>query len=48
LALPAVRARIAALGFEAVGNEPAEFGRFIAAEAAKWRDVIQTAGIRVE
>ncbi len=48
LALPAVKARIAVLGFEAVGNGPAEFGRFIAAEAAKWRDVIQTAGIRVE
>jgi tripartite-type tricarboxylate transporter receptor subunit TctC len=48
LALPAIKARIAALGFEAVGNAPAEFGRFIAAEAVKWRDVIQAGGIRVE
>ena len=48
LALPSVKARIAALGFEAVGNAPAEFARFIAGEATKWRDVIQAGGIRVE
>jgi tripartite-type tricarboxylate transporter receptor subunit TctC len=45
---PEVQARIATLGFEAVGNSSAEFTRFLAAEAAKWRDVIQAAQIRVE
>jgi tripartite-type tricarboxylate transporter receptor subunit TctC len=45
---PEVTARIAALGFEPVGNTPAEFAGFMAAEAPKWRDVIHAAGIRIE
>jgi tripartite-type tricarboxylate transporter receptor subunit TctC len=45
---PEVTARIAALGFEPVGNSPAEFLRFLQAEAPKWRDVIQAANIRIE
>jgi tripartite-type tricarboxylate transporter receptor subunit TctC len=45
---PEVTARIAALGFEPVGNSPADFARFMAAEAPKWQGVIQAAGIRIE
>ncbi len=48
LRLPHVQARIAGLGFETVGNQPAEFASFMAAESAKWRDVIRAAEIRVE
>jgi tripartite-type tricarboxylate transporter receptor subunit TctC len=45
---PEVATRIASLGFETVGNTPAEFGRFLAAEPAKWREVIEAAQIRIE
>jgi len=45
---PEVAARIATLGFEPVGSAPADFARFMAAEAPKWREVIQGAGIRIE
>jgi tripartite-type tricarboxylate transporter receptor subunit TctC len=45
---PEVQARIATLGFETVGNSPAEFGRFMQAELPKWREVIEGAGIRIE
>jgi len=45
---PEVSARIATLGFEPVGNTPAEFARFMAAEAPKWRGVIEAAQIRIE
>jgi tripartite-type tricarboxylate transporter receptor subunit TctC len=45
---PEVASRITTLGFEAVGNTPEEFMRFIAGEAVKWRDVVQAAQIRVE
>jgi tripartite-type tricarboxylate transporter receptor subunit TctC len=45
---PEVTARIATLGFEPVGNTPTKFGRFLAAEAPKWRDVIEAARIRIE
>ncbi len=45
---PDIQARIAALGFEAVGNTPGEFAQFMAVESAKWREVIRAAEIRVE
>jgi tripartite-type tricarboxylate transporter receptor subunit TctC len=45
---PEVAARIATLGFEPVGNAPAEFARFLQAEAPKWREVIEAARIRIE
>jgi tripartite-type tricarboxylate transporter receptor subunit TctC len=45
---PEVSSRITTLGFEPVGNSPAEFARFMAAEAPKWREVIAGAGIRIE
>jgi tripartite-type tricarboxylate transporter receptor subunit TctC len=45
---PEVAARIATLGFETVGNSPADFARFMAEEAPKWRGVIEAAQIRIE
>jgi tripartite-type tricarboxylate transporter receptor subunit TctC len=45
---PEVSARIATLGFEPAGNTPDEFARFLAAEAPKWREVIEAARIRIE
>lgn len=45
---PEVANRIATLGFEPVGSTPADFARFMAEEAPKWRDVIAGAGIRIE
>ena len=48
LHLPEVKERLAADGSEPVGNTPQEFGAHIAAEIAKWRKVVQAAGIRVD
>ena len=45
LATPDVREKVLALGFEPVGNTPAEFGVYINAEIAKWRKVIEDAKI---
>lgn len=45
---PEVAGRIATLGFETVGNTPADFARFLAAEPPKWRDVIRAADVRLE
>jgi tripartite-type tricarboxylate transporter receptor subunit TctC len=45
---PEVQQRITALGFEAVGDSAAEFASFLAAESAKWREVIEAAQIRVQ
>ncbi|MEA3021599.1 MAG: hypothetical protein QOK01_451 [Alphaproteobacteria bacterium] len=45
LAVPEVRERVLALGFEPEGNTPAEFGAYIKAEIAKWRKVIEDAKI---
>ncbi|WP_170985258.1 tripartite tricarboxylate transporter substrate binding protein [Roseomonas sp. AR75] len=48
LARPEARQRITTLGFAPVGDTPAEFARFMAAEAAKWRGVIEAAQIKVQ
>jgi len=45
---PKVRPGLVALGFEVVGNSPAEFASFEQAEYARWKDVIQTGKITVE
>ncbi|MGB6535107.1 MAG: tripartite tricarboxylate transporter substrate-binding protein [Xanthobacteraceae bacterium] len=45
---PAVKARFAALGSEPMLMTPGEFGKFEAAEAAKWAKVIKAAGIKVQ
>jgi tripartite-type tricarboxylate transporter receptor subunit TctC len=43
-----VKAKLAALGAEPVGNSPAEFAAMIKVEAAKWGKIVKDANIRVE
>ncbi len=45
---PAYRARMEALGEEATPSTPAELAATIAAESARWKQVIDSAGIRLE
>jgi len=45
LATPDVKERVDALGFEPSGMSPADFDAYIKAEIAKWRGVIEKAGI---
>ncbi|MBI0433800.1 tripartite tricarboxylate transporter substrate binding protein [Roseomonas sp. KE0001] len=45
---PEVKPRLEQIGFTVVGSTPAEFRRFQEAEIARWREVIQTAGIKPE
>jgi tripartite-type tricarboxylate transporter receptor subunit TctC len=45
---PEVREKMLAQGFEPVGNTPAEFLKFLAAEIARWDKVVTAAGIRGE
>jgi len=47
LKLPDVHKRISDLGAEAVGGTPQEFAAFIQSEIAKWRKVIEDAGVRL-
>lgn len=48
LALPALRARLDALGVEAIGSDPEEFGRFIAREVNRWSEVVRRSGARAD
>jgi tripartite-type tricarboxylate transporter receptor subunit TctC len=48
VASPAVRERLAALGFEPIASTPAEFAARIQAEIAKWAKVIRDANIKPE
>jgi len=48
VALPDVKDRLAALGFEAVGNTPEEFAAHIQAELVKWAKVVREANIKAE
>ncbi len=45
---PALHARFEQLGIEAVGSTPAETGKFLQDEIAKWGKVIQVAGVKPE
>ena len=45
---PIVRQRLAELGAEVVGNTPAEFAAFIAAESTKYAGIAKLSGVRVE
>jgi tripartite-type tricarboxylate transporter receptor subunit TctC len=47
LATPAASERLTALGFIAVRDTPAEFAAFMAAERARWGEVIRAANIRI-
>lgn len=46
--LPETQARIGALGGQLAGNTPAEFAAFVQAEIAKWKPVIERAGLRAD
>jgi len=45
---PGMRARLADLGGTPLSGSPADFGKLIADEAAKWAKVVKSAGIRAE
>jgi tripartite-type tricarboxylate transporter receptor subunit TctC len=46
LALPDVRAKLADLGMEAIGNTPEEFGAAIKSQIPKWAKLIKESGIK--
>jgi tripartite-type tricarboxylate transporter receptor subunit TctC len=48
IADPALRAKLSDMGVEAMASTPDELGRHIAAETAKWREIISKAGIKLE
>ena len=48
LKLPEVQEKITALGFEAVGNTPVEFAKFLRAELDKWARVAKATGAKAE
>ncbi len=48
LAEPAVSARLKAAGLEVAGGTPAQFGKRIADESAKWAPVIKATGARLD
>lgn len=48
LAEPDIKARLADLGVAPLAGSPADFGKFIAAEAEKWTKVIRAANIKIE
>jgi tripartite-type tricarboxylate transporter receptor subunit TctC len=48
LADPAMKARFADIGGEALPGSPADFGRLIAAETEKWGKVVRAANIKPE
>ena len=45
---PDVRERLSGVGFDAVGNSPAEFGVYLRSEMAKWAKVIKDSGATVD
>jgi tripartite-type tricarboxylate transporter receptor subunit TctC len=45
---PDLRTKMLADGAEPEGSTPAEFQKHLAAEMAKWRNVVKTAGVKVE
>jgi len=47
VALPKIKERMAALGYQPVGNTPDECAKHIRAEATRWAKVIHDAGIKV-
>jgi tripartite-type tricarboxylate transporter receptor subunit TctC len=46
--LPDVRARFAALGLEAVGNDPAQFAKIIKNDLARWAEVVRRGNVRID
>ena len=48
LALPDLRAKLADLGMEGIGNSPDAFAALIKSEIPKWAKVIKDAGIKAD
>ena len=48
VAEPALKAQLAAGGYEPVGSTPAQLGKHIDAEIARWTKVVQESGAKVE
>jgi tripartite-type tricarboxylate transporter receptor subunit TctC len=48
LALPDMREKLAAQGFDVLGNTPEEFAAVLKSEHAKWGALIRSAGLKVE
>jgi tripartite-type tricarboxylate transporter receptor subunit TctC len=48
VALPDVRDRLLAIGFDPVANTPAEFAAWIKVELARWEKVVRTANVKVD
>ena len=48
LSQPAMKERLADLGYEPVGNKPDEFAAQIRTEIAKWANLIRSAGIKAQ
>lgn len=48
LALPEVKSRLAAAGFETVGSTPEQFGAVIDRDLVKWRKVVKDAGMKAD
>jgi tripartite-type tricarboxylate transporter receptor subunit TctC len=48
VAAPEIRQRLATLGFEPVGNTPAEFAPWLQSQLARWGKVIHDAGLKPE
>jgi tripartite-type tricarboxylate transporter receptor subunit TctC len=48
LALPEVRAKLADLGIEVIGNSPEEFAAVIKSEIPKWAKLLKDSGIKVD
>jgi tripartite-type tricarboxylate transporter receptor subunit TctC len=48
LGLPDVRERLASLGADPSGMAPADFRRFIASEAVKWRRIVVESGAKID
>ena len=48
LATPALKDRFHDLGGEVMPMSPAEYGKMVADETAKWAKVVKSAGLKVE
>jgi len=48
LALPEVKAKLAAAGFDAKSSTPEAFGQFIQAETLKWAKLLKGIGLKAQ
>lgn len=48
LAMPEIQKRFVDLGFDVVGNTPAEFGQFLRDENVKWKKIAEIAGTKLD